>query len=295
MRIILFAALLLACSPIPAQQIYDLLLKNGRVIDPANHRDAQLDVAVIGKQIVRVAPNLPAAHARVAVDAGGYIVTPGLIDLNTHFGPTLKPDHNTLPYGVTTAVDAGSATCKTFADFKTQVIDRAKVGLLAFLSATDIDCTSRVVRQNQETIAGIAATPETLEAALAAAQASGTILMLNGAAWSEQLRAGDISSHVYSRLTPTAFRIEEARRRGILFDSAEGTDGLWFRIAQPAIAQKLLPGHDFERHGLSQRSAAEGQPGHLDVDLPQPGNDRGTGHQMCHFQSCPGVKAAAAR
>jgi predicted amidohydrolase len=123
-------ALLLACSCASAQ-IYDLLLKNGRVIDPANHRDAQLDVAVTGKSIVRVASNLPASHARVVVDVGGYIVTPGLIDINVHFGDQLKPDYNTLPYGVTTAVDVGSATCQTFSDFKKRVMDHAKVRVLS--------------------------------------------------------------------------------------------------------------------------------------------------------------------
>src|SRR5580700_11166485 len=94
------AALVFACSSLSGQQIYDLLLKNGRVIDPANHRDEQLDVAVIGGRIVRVAPHLPVAHARVVVDVSGYMVTPGLIDINIHLGE-LKPDYNTLPYGVT--------------------------------------------------------------------------------------------------------------------------------------------------------------------------------------------------
>jgi predicted amidohydrolase len=118
----LFLALLLACSG-ASGQIYDLLLRNGRMIDPANHRDAQLDVAVTGNKIVRVAPNLPAAHARVVVDVGGYIVTPGLIDINVHFGDQLKPDYNTLPYGVTTAVDVG---CKTFDHAKVRVLASAK-------------------------------------------------------------------------------------------------------------------------------------------------------------------------
>jgi dihydroorotase len=224
-------------------RIYDLLLKNGRVIDPANRRDAQLDVAVIGNRIVQVAPDLPAAHARVVVDAGGYLVTPGLIDINAHFGRTLKPDNHTLPSGVTTAVDAGSATCETFADFKKGVVDHAKVRLLAFLSATDAECTSRVVRQDQETIVGIAATPATLEAALAAARASRAMMMVGSdsetyESYARQLRPGDVSTHAFSRLTP---HIDEARRRGILFDSAHGTDGLWFGIAESAVAQNFLP------------------------------------------------------
>ncbi len=115
-----FAALILACSVLSGQEIYDLLLKNGRVIDAANHRDARLDVAVIGSRIAKVAPGLPSAHARVVVELTGYIVTPGLIDIDTRFGSSVKPDYNTLPYGVTTAVDVGSC----------EITGHAKVRLL---------------------------------------------------------------------------------------------------------------------------------------------------------------------
>jgi predicted amidohydrolase len=99
------AIVFFACSAVYSQQIYDLLLKGGRVVDPANHRDARLDVAVIGDRIVKVGPELPEAHARLVVNVSGYMVTPGLIDIQTHFAPPLKPDYNTLPYGVTTVVD----------------------------------------------------------------------------------------------------------------------------------------------------------------------------------------------
>src|SRR6266498_476555 len=67
------------------QQIYDLLLKNGHVIDPANKRNGRLDIAIVGNKIARVGADLPASHARVVVDAGQYYVTPGLIDIHTHF------------------------------------------------------------------------------------------------------------------------------------------------------------------------------------------------------------------
>jgi len=159
----LLTALLLISSA-SGQQIYDLLLKNGRVIDPANHRDGQMDVAVIGNKLVRVATNLPVAHARVVVDASGYMVTPGLIDINTHLGE-VKPDYNTLPYGVTTAVDAGTVTCATFPSFKKEVIGHAKVRVLAFISG-DAECTSHLASQNHETIVGRAADPSSLEAAV---------------------------------------------------------------------------------------------------------------------------------
>ena len=88
------------------QEIYDILIKNGRVIDPANHRDGRMDVAVIAGRIARVGENLPAAHARVTIEAGSYYVTPGLIDLNPGAGD-LAADHNTLANGVTAAM--GSA------------------------------------------------------------------------------------------------------------------------------------------------------------------------------------------
>src|ERR1700722_14901662 len=71
--------------PLGGQEIYDLLLKNGHVIDPANHRDGRFDVAVTGSKIVRVGQDLPASHARIVVDAGQYYVTPGLVDIDTNF------------------------------------------------------------------------------------------------------------------------------------------------------------------------------------------------------------------
>jgi predicted amidohydrolase len=100
------AVLLFACSVVYSQPIYDLLLKNGRVMDPANHRDGHFDVAVVGKNIVRVGADLPVSQARLVVDVSGYMVTPGLIDIDAHLGSSLKPDYNTLPYGVTTVADA---------------------------------------------------------------------------------------------------------------------------------------------------------------------------------------------
>src|SRR4051812_30762005 len=104
-------------------QIYDLLLKNGHVIDPANQRNGRFDIAIVGTKIAAVGQDLPAAHARVVVDVSEYYVTPGLIDIHTHFDSqgadlNLQADHNALPNGVTTAVDAGSSGSKNFEAFK---------------------------------------------------------------------------------------------------------------------------------------------------------------------------------
>ena len=115
--------------PVSVQPIYDLLLKHGRVIDPANRRDARLDVAISGNHIARVGLEIPASHARIVVDAGSYIVTPGLIDLEAHFGAVPNPDYKTLPYGITTAVDADAA-CHPPADSRKKALSHGKVRIL---------------------------------------------------------------------------------------------------------------------------------------------------------------------
>jgi hypothetical protein len=56
-------------------QVYDLLIKHGRLTDPDNHRDEELDVGVIGGRIARIGRRLPAAHARVVIEAEGYDVS----------------------------------------------------------------------------------------------------------------------------------------------------------------------------------------------------------------------------
>ncbi len=87
------------------QQIFDLLLKNAHVIDPANRRDGRFDVAIIGNKIARIAPGLPAAHARVTIEASAYYTTPGLIDIGAGVSKR-SADYQTLPFGVTTTVGA---------------------------------------------------------------------------------------------------------------------------------------------------------------------------------------------
>lgn len=52
----------------------DLLLKGGRVIDPANGVDTKADVWIEGGKIARVAPSIPEAEARHVVDVSGYLV-----------------------------------------------------------------------------------------------------------------------------------------------------------------------------------------------------------------------------
>ncbi len=99
-------------TPTESAQIYDILIRNGHVIDPANHRAGRMDVAIVGTKIVRVAPDLAAAHARIAIDASRYTVTPGLVNPQAKS----KADYTSLPYGVTTAVAAAAPVRFSFAE-----------------------------------------------------------------------------------------------------------------------------------------------------------------------------------
>jgi N-acyl-D-aspartate/D-glutamate deacylase len=61
---------------------FDLVLRNGRVIDPESGLDATRDVAIAGTQIAAIAPELP--PARQDLDVTGQVVTAGFIDLHSH-------------------------------------------------------------------------------------------------------------------------------------------------------------------------------------------------------------------
>jgi len=62
---------------------YDLLIRNGRIVDGTGSPWYRGDLAVRGDTIARIAPRIDAPAARV-VDAGGRVVAPGFIDLHTH-------------------------------------------------------------------------------------------------------------------------------------------------------------------------------------------------------------------
>ena len=68
--------------------MYDVLITNGRVIDPANKIDAVMDVAIHDGKVARVASGIADAEAARAIDATGKLVAPGLVDIHAHvIGP----------------------------------------------------------------------------------------------------------------------------------------------------------------------------------------------------------------
>ena len=152
-----------------AQKKYDLLFQGGHVIDPANHIDGVMDVAVYNHHIAAVAAHIDPALAVKTIDATGLYVTPGLIDIHVHvYASTGEagsyagdnsefPDGFTFRAGVTTVADAGCSGWKNFEDFKAHIIDRSKTRVLAFLNIVGAGMRGPKYEQNLDEMDPIAA------------------------------------------------------------------------------------------------------------------------------------------
>ena len=161
-------------------QDYTIVIKGGHVIDAKNKINEVMDVAIKDDKIALVAKNIDPKQAQV-IDAKGFYVSPGLIDIHSHnfFGTkedhylgdgfeALPPDGFTFRSGVTTVVDCGGAGWKTFTTFRDQTINHSKTRVLSFLNIVgegmrggayeqnlndmDAKMTAFVVRQHKEIV-----------------------------------------------------------------------------------------------------------------------------------------------
>lgn len=163
-------------------QTYELVIKGAQVIDPANSRNAKMDVAVGQGKIMKVASNISETATQV-IHADGLYLTPGFIDPHTHVFVgaeaglfangvnSVSPDDFTFRSGVTTVVDAGTSGWRSFPLFKKQVIDQSKTRILAFLNISgggmtgaaheqdlqdmNVDSAVALMRRYPDVIAGV--------------------------------------------------------------------------------------------------------------------------------------------
>jgi dihydroorotase len=84
-----------------------LLLKGGRVVDPAAGRDGEFDVLIEGDRVARIGKALPAEGAEVIAMQPGWLVTPGLIDIHVHLRDPGQEHKETIATGVLSAVAGG--------------------------------------------------------------------------------------------------------------------------------------------------------------------------------------------
>lgn len=164
---------------------YDLLLRGGRVIDPASGIDCVRDLAIRNGKIAAVQTDILPTSACDTIDVTGKIVLPGLIDTHGHvyqyvtgrFG--MAPDMVGVRSGVTTLVDQGGPSCMTLPGFRHFIAEKADSRVYAFLSAylvggleghyypqlyspdgIDIDATVKAASANRDLVRGIKAHAE---------------------------------------------------------------------------------------------------------------------------------------
>ena len=123
--------------------MYQVIIKNGTVIDPANGIHRQADVAVLEGKIANVGSF--AGKGVMEIDARGCIVTPGLIDHHAHLYPLagigIPADAVCFASGVTTAVDAGSTGCDTLGE-NLDFLKRGKLTTRLYLNVCSIGLDS---------------------------------------------------------------------------------------------------------------------------------------------------------
>ncbi len=122
---------------------YDVLIRQGEVIDPSQNLRGIRDVAVLNGRIATVAEDLSHASARHTLDARGLYVVPGLIDLHVHVYRDHMPlgldaDALCAAGGVTTMLDAGSAGPANFPGFRRDVLERTRTRVLALVNLSRI-------------------------------------------------------------------------------------------------------------------------------------------------------------
>ena len=127
--------------------MYDLLLKGGRVIDPGQGIDGEMDVAISGGKVAAVSPNIPASESARVLDVSGKLVAPGLVDLHAHIyrGATslgADVDETCLKRGVTTVVDGGSSGTDNFEGFRRWIAAGSRTRVFCFVHISSLGLTA---------------------------------------------------------------------------------------------------------------------------------------------------------
>lgn len=250
---------------------YDLLIKDGLLIDPSQGIKAKMDVAILEGKVAELKEGIDPSNSRHLLDAKGLIVTPGLIDLHTHVYyllghwscDTLEVDSTSLSKGVTTVLDAGSIYPEDVDAFRYYIANRSRTRVYALL------CMRRqggryaeAVKANRDLVIGIKwhhGPPEedaaTLSMARDAADWGECILMcepygLELKTILGRLYKGDVLTHSFhppprkglldenGKVLPEVW---EAVNRGVYLDQGHGRSGFSFQVAEKCLEQGLLP------------------------------------------------------
>ncbi|XBS68502.1 metallo-dependent hydrolase [Acerihabitans sp. KWT182] len=263
----------------------DILITGAHIIDPAQGIDGTGSLRVIGDRIA--AAETPTTAATEIINGEGCYLFPGLIDFHAHVfyrgtEYSVPADLSTLPHGVTTVVDAGSAGSANYESFHRQVICQSLVRIKSFLAASspgqtwdeenqdpekyDIPKIKALFRRYPDTLLGLKIKQEAgvvrnlgvkpMQAAVALAEELGcgvavhtTDPVVPTAELVRLFRSGDIYAHAFHGKGSTIIgsdghvlaEVEDARRRGVIFDCAHGRSHFSIKTARSAINDGFYP------------------------------------------------------
>lgn len=125
------------------QRKFDLVLRNGRIIDPAKHMDQIADVAIMDGKIAAIEANIDPKRSRRDINVAGLVVSPGLIDLHVHCNlyrnpESLDPTAAGVYTGVTRMVDPGDSGAYTFQSFRKAIIQNTPTRIHSWLNAAGL-------------------------------------------------------------------------------------------------------------------------------------------------------------
>jgi dihydroorotase len=211
---------------------YDLVIRNGRVLDPTQKMDRMADVGITAGRIAKIGSNLA---GKETIDAKGLLVVPGLIDVHLHARDATLLPPEILSTGVTSMIDGGSRgadnimpeieIAKAAPNRMRLLINISRLGnnpnpeprraeFLDNLDLADVPKAQAAIQQNRQWIVGMKARLsrniaaghdlEVLRLAVQAAAPSGIPIMIHIGDTNSPLpeilkilRPGDIVTHLY--------------------------------------------------------------------------------------------------
>jgi dihydroorotase len=157
---------------------FDLVIKGGDVLDPSQALRGKRDIGIRYGIVETLEPDIPAERALRVLDAGGRLVTPGLVDLHTHVYPYgsalgIPADELVAHQCTTTCVSAGDAGAHNFAAFRRFIVAQTRTRLYAFvhianmglapypvaelfnIDFANVDAAAKAVGENADIVIGV--------------------------------------------------------------------------------------------------------------------------------------------
>ncbi|WP_046114279.1 amidohydrolase family protein [Aquincola tertiaricarbonis] len=157
---------------------FDLLVRRANLVDPSQNLSGLYDIGIRHGLIEAIAPAIPAERGSRVMDAGGKLVTPGLIDLHAHtypFGSAIgiPADELVAHQCTTTVVSAGDAGANNIAAWRRFVVPGGRTRQFAFIHIAvaglagfpvpelynidyaQVEATARAIAENADIVLGV--------------------------------------------------------------------------------------------------------------------------------------------